>query len=668
MDIAVHTGTTKHAPGTILASLSFSAGDEHACLLLQIDGESRPAKTLEQEAAGILQHSLLGSEGEAWNRLDGALKELNGLFKGMMLSKSLDDVHAVVALIDRDGGLHVSHCGRGEAYLVRGGQASQITEFVKGKPVPAFIHISSGQLEEHDAVIMATQRLLRAVTPAQLTELARRHEGLLDEVKQALEMEQEESALVAITVGAPDGKSVHAPKIVEARTRSTPPSRSSRLRNRGMSLTAGLSLEGMSTMSTKYAKQAGSTILNLSGKVVPALSSLAGSMEKLRKGFDKFLSDLRHPQRKRRAQLLLIAGVVAAFLVIWLVVSLFTNSQRSRTRAELSELVTQIEQDIATADNRRIAGDAEAANTILARAEEYAKQVLNNESRLFTSEARDLLEQIRQKREAITNVTRLSPRVVVNLSSEGTAATGMVGLGDGEFVIYDRQDTYRVLLNELDAPKRIVEDEFILQGVNFPRYNSQVFFTTGNSVLESSTNQLTSMKTEDPAGWITGKDIETYLRNLYVLVPDRKQIYKYERLTNRYSAPVPYNVNGDLTGAIDMAIDGSVYVLKEGGNVVKLFRGESQPFTLRNAPEGLLENATKLYKVTDRNFYFLDPSENRVIVTAAEGTTGESAYLRQYILEGEQLGTLVDLYVDPEETRLYVLDEKRLYVIDLGPR
>ncbi len=672
MDIAVHTGTTRHAPGTILASLSFSAGDEHACLLLHVDGDQRAGKTLEQEAASILQHSLLGSEGESWNRLDGALKELNGLFKGLLLSKSLQDVHAVVALLDREGALHVSHAGRGEAYLVRGGVASQITEFTKGKPVAAFIHISSGQLEDGDAVILSTQRLLRAVTPAQLTEYARRGEGFLEHVQKSLEGEKEEAALAALTAGVPGADlPAKAAPASDARPRASAlPQRQRSRRAPALSF----SLAGVADVALHYAKQAGSSLRDLGTKAAPALATAGGKagtqFEAVKEKLDTLVSDLKHPQRKRRAHLFILAGVLSAFLVIWLVVSLFTSTQRSKTRAELSALVQQIEADISTANNRWIARDADSANTILARAEEYAKQVMNNESRLFRVEAVDLLDKIRQKREEINNISRVSPRLVVNLSSNTptVSAQGLIGLGDGEFVAYDRQNTFRVLLNKVDDPNKIVEDDLILQGANFPRFKTQVFMTTGNSMIEGTANQFTAMKTEDPAGWITGKDIETYLRFLYVLSPDRKQIYKYERLSNRYSAPAPYNVNGDLTGAIDMTVDGAVYVLKEGGTVLKLFRGETQPFALKHAPEDALATATKVFKVPEKNFYFLDPEKNRVIVATDGGESGESSYLRQYILEGEQLGSLVDLYVDPDESHLYVLDEKRLYVVDLAAR
>ncbi len=48
------------------------------------------------------------------------------------------------------------------------------------------------------------------------------------------------------------------------------------------------------------------------------------------------------------------------------------------------------------------------------------------------------------------------------------------------------------------------------------------------------------------------------------------------------------------------------------------------------------------------------------------GVAGEAKYERQYAMEGEQLGTPQDLYVDPEESHLYVLDEKRVFVVDLS--
>jgi hypothetical protein len=99
--------------------------------------------------------------------------------------------------------------------------------------------------------------------------------------------------------------------------------------------------------------------------------------------------------------------------------------------------------------------------------------------------------------------------------------------------------------------------------------------------------------------------------------------------------------------------------------VTKLLRGEAKPFSILHAPDGTFANATKIFKIPDSNMYFLDPTKNRIIVASDGGTAGESSYLKQYVLEGDQIGKLQDLYVDPEESHLYVVDEKRLYVVDL---
>ncbi len=678
MDVLVSTGSTK-ASGQSLVSQSFDSPHKEKVVFLVQTAGGPEADTLAQECAGIIRHALLEGEGEPWHRLDGTLKELNGLFKGFLLSKAMDEMHAVVALLDAQGTLHVSHAGRGEAYLVRGNTTSQITEFSRGKPLSVFVHISSGVLEEGDCVVFSTQRLLRSLTPAQLGGMTGGDpDEVLSDIAGALESERETAALALLTVGAREGKAAPA-----GRQRSAAmPSR--RDRRRGTAV-AGFTIPSLEDVTgflkrvqpvlqrvTKSGAAMGKKSMTkgaaIGKQTGPALSAAAGFMAKGREKAENFLADLRHPERKRRAHLLLLAGAVAAFLTILVIVNLITSSQRNKDRAELAALVAQIEEEIKTADNRKLAGDMEAANTILRQAEEKAKQVIADKGGYFKTEAGDLLDRIQDRRESLNNITRVSPRMVVNVSTKNpdVAALGLIGLNDGEFIVYDRQNSYRVLLNKLDDPHQIADQELVLQGTYFDRQKTQVYVTTGQSLIEMAGSQATPMKTDDPEGWVAGKDIEAYLRYLYVLAPEKKQIYKYERLTNRYSAPVNYNVNGDLTGALDMSIDGSVYVLKEGGTVLKLLRGEVQPFKINGAPENILKNAAKMYKVPEGNFYFLDPSQKRVIVVTDGGVAGEAKYERQFAMEAEQLGTPQDLYVDPDESHLYVLDEKRVFVVDLS--
>jgi len=622
-----------------------TSGGEQACILFHLEANPAEAKTLEKEALEVVKHALLETEGDAGTRLDGTLKELNGLIKGLILSDSIDDVHAIISIIDKSGMLHVSHAGRAEAYVVRAGAASQITEYTRGKAVPAFVHIASGLVEARDVVVYGTQRLLRTVTPAQLSQLSQRGDQLLDELIVALEGEKEQAALAVLHVNASRGTISEG---VKGKLKKKGP------RRRGGEKKIQFSLSGLSAVGGA---------LGGAGQRLMDISWMQGFSERV----VSVASDLKNPRRKRRTHLLILASAVAAFILIWAVVQLSTSSQRTQTRAELEQRVEEVEADMRTADNRRLAGDIESANAILMRAEQKAKQVMDNESNLFRMEALDLLDRIRAKREEINNIVRLSPRVVVNIATENpdVLAEGFVGLNDGEFLAYDRKDLYRVLLNAVDKPEELDSEELIQDATDFPRYQTIIFQMEDNSVIEIINEQPASMKTEDPAGWIKGTDIKAYLRYLYVLSPENNQVYKYERLSNRYTTPDEYNVNGDMTGALDMAIDGNVYVLKEGGEVMKLLRGEVKPFVIRHAPEGVLKEASKVFKVFDGSMYFLDPVNARIVVATDGGPTGESSYMKQYILEGDQIGELKDIYVDPDETKLYLIDEKRIYAIDL---
>jgi hypothetical protein len=660
-----------------LVSLPFETlHKEHVCLLMEVMGKDEGTRTIARECEAIVKHALLEAEGDAAERLDSALKEMNGLLKGMLVAGAVQDVHMIIAILDRANVLHVSHAGRAEAYLVRKGTASQITEYSPGKPTPAFVHIASGQIEANDILIFSTQRLLRSITPAQLSRLAGNRDTMIDMLERALETDGEHAALATMDFaveegevfnkGALRGREEEAPRHTSRHRKQS--GIESYLRSASSFLPSGASVRSaFSSAFGMISRLSSSARIKKMGETAGTI----GSMQWIGVARDRFaelLADLHHPERKKRAHLLLLASALASLIIIWAVVHLFTTSQRSKTQADLESLVAQINNEIQTADNRHIIGDDDAANKILDNAAEHAKQVMDNQSGLFRKDAFNLLQRIQSKKEEINNIVRLSPRLVATLSAKtpDIKAAGMIGLGDGEFMVYDLLSAYRVLLNSVEDPHRLSEDAPIIDGASLSRFQAQVFLVSGNSVVEWQNGQAVSMKTDDPKGWITGKAVAAYLRFLYVLSPETKQIYKYERLNNRYGVPVEYNVNGDLTGATDIAIDGSIYVLKEGGTVLKLFRGETQSFVIRRAPDELLKDTTKIFKVADRNFYLLDPLHSRVIVLSDGGPTGESSYLKQYVIEGQQIGTLTDLYVDSDESRLYVMDDTKVYVVDLS--
>lgn len=664
MKLDVSAGQTKAPSGTVLVPVILGdSKTDRVFLLIQSHGKADGADTLKEECVSVLTHAVLEGEGDAYTRLESALKELNGLLKGFLLSATVSEVHAIVAVFEHSGTVHLSHVGRSEAYLVRDGTAAQITEYSRGKPPAAFMHIVSGPLNDRDNVIISTQRILRALTPAQLAQTVQRGGNVVEHIVADLESEKEVACIAHVAVHGLSSEESRVPRQAAAPTRRTPAQR-----------------RGERTSALGFLKDLRLPSSMQSGAFTAKLKKHAGTAHgTIAKFVEKFQTDLHDPVRKRKAHLLLLAGAAALFLVLWVGIQLTLSSQRSQTKEELKTLMQQINADISTAENRQLTGDADSANAILARAEDRARQVMSNETGLFRSEALELLDRIKSKREEMNKVVRIvNPRVMANLGAKKSdiVSQGFLGFPNGEFLVFDRQDLYRVSLNSVDASDKLSQEELILDGAFFPRFQTRVFLTTGNSVLEVSGGQTLAMKTEDPKGWVTGADIKTYLRYLYILSPERKQIYKYERLAGKYGPPAEYNVSGDLTGALDMTIVGPVYVLKDTSTadksttgsreVVKLLRGEKQPLTIRNLPPGALNNTTKIFKSSPTgNFYFLDPDAKRVVVTSNDGDLGDSLYLKQYVLDSDQVSRLKDIYADPDDTELYVLDEKKVYTIDV---
>lgn len=685
MEIAVQTGATRSGNGMTLVARALVSGRERVVILLHARERRGTGDSMEDECVSIIRHSLLDAEGEPWVRLDGTLKELNGLFKGMMVAGGMDEIHAVIAFTDATGSLHVSHAGRGEAWLLRAGAASQITEFTRGKPISNFVHISSGSLEPGDTVVCATSRLMRVLTPVQLSQISQ-VEGSIDDLAKRLQGEGEQSALSILSVAGVSLLGRHQEEMEEVDEEERPAARrvdrrtaAARRRSRGS--TASVAKErAMDLLATAsgvlpFLKNVAGQARSVAGKAAEVGSRGAGklgtSTARVRTVSDRlmqFLQDFRHPERKRRAQLLLIAGALGTLLVIWMVVRLATMQQRSRTQAQLEQLVTQVQSDLRTAESRQISGDLTSANAILDQAEARAKQIIDSESGLFRGQAADLLTRVRDLREKLNNITRITePAVYVDLAEKNSAvsALGIIGVSEAEQASYDPLSSFRIISGILNDPIQVTEGDTIVDGTAFPRNQSLVFLLKGGSIVELSGNGTAAMKTEDVNGWVTGKDVETYSRFLYVLSPDAKQIYKYERLSNRYSAPVNYNANGDLTNALDMTIDTSVYVLRQGGEVVKLLRGQAQPFAIRGMPTGLLKTATRMTKMPGGNFYFLDPTEKRIVVATDGGREGESNYVRQYVLDDPSVEDLKDFTVDPAERVIYVQGETKVYKIDV---
>ena len=160
--------------------------------------------------------------------------------------------------------------------------------------------------------------------------------------------------------------------------------------------------------------------------------------------------------------------------------------------------------------------------------------------------------------------------------------------------------------------------------------------------------------------------VGTYEGQFYVLdsAESGDQIWRYRPQGNAYpQPPEPYFATLPESGpdyAIDMAIDGHIYLLYEDGTIEKFLGGELQPFEVQGVPGGLGEVAGFAVDPEGRGgVYVADRGNGRVVELHPDGR-----FKAQFRADG-MFDALEAVAVGEGSERLYVLDGGQLYAASL---
>ncbi|MCL5411810.1 MAG: hypothetical protein M1150_03725 [Patescibacteria group bacterium] len=155
--------------------------------------------------------------------------------------------------------------------------------------------------------------------------------------------------------------------------------------------------------------------------------------------------------------------------------------------------------------------------------------------------------------------------------------------------------------------------------------------------------------------------LANYHDNLYLLDVNQNAIWKYVPVEDGYSDGKNFlseKEKVDLSKAVSLTVDGSVWVLTSEGNVLKFTRGVREDFRIVGL-EGIFSNPTKIFtEETLTNLYLLDQKNKRIVVVSKEGE-----YLAQYV--SEKFSDALDVVADEASKKLFVLTQTKIYNVDL---
>ncbi len=173
----------------------------------------------------------------------------------------------------------------------------------------------------------------------------------------------------------------------------------------------------------------------------------------------------------------------------------------------------------------------------------------------------------------------------------------------------------------------------------------------------------------DGSLWARVSVAASYAGNLYLLDPSKSQILKYPANEGTWSPGVAYlatGVNVDLASAVDMAIDGDVWVLRGDGGLWRFTSGRLADFTLRDLETPLAKPTALTTAQPMVGLYVVDVGNQRIV----QFDKANGRYVRQIRPGSENrdaFAALKAVAVDEANRKLVFINGNQAYLATTPP-
>lgn len=345
--------------------------------------------------------------------------------------------------------------------------------------------------------------------------------------------------------------------------------------------------------------------------------------------------------------------IVALGLILSLsVYYAYQKNRKTQTAETVSEIKTTTDKVIKEAD-ALIGVDDKKAREILDQNLKKLKEIGS-----ASPEVKSLIQKTTAVLDKVNRVTRVSSSDVLydmKIENKDINPSGLTTAGSGVLLVVDSSQSKFFKL-PIDSPSSISAVES--SGAATPRFLSTTdtgaVFLGGSGFYsyDSQSGVITKMSVKLSFPLSGVETASSYLGNVYLV--HAGTLYKNDQvwLSDKVM----------LTNITSIAVDGSIYLLKTDGGVLKYTAGEKDNFEFSGLDKPL-SSPTQLYKTVDLgNIYVLDKGNSRVVVFDSSGK-----FRMQFAFDGDEFKDveLKAVSVSTDEKELFALVGTKIYKIGI---
>ncbi len=356
----------------------------------------------------------------------------------------------------------------------------------------------------------------------------------------------------------------------------------------------------------------------------------------------------------------LLFAVLGAVVVIFVLSLLLTNWQHRRAAAQtaFNNLVTQIENSENLIDSHLLYNDQVGAQTELAKAQTLLAS-LPHKKTVQQNTYNRLAAKLSAETDQIQKIVK---------PQEQAKAADLSGLGINNLIFFGAK-VYAASANTiyiLNPGATSTTNKLIVSGatdLSRPALDNKnlIYYWNNDKLIRfdpktASTSLLTVAGSEFKAG-IAG--FKVFNGGLYLVIPSKNQIYHYNPSQGGFAAATTWlKETVDLSQITDFAIDGSVYLLKTDGQVLKFYKGKTAEYKA-SALSPAMTSASKIIAGTNYLYIFEASSKRLAVLSKKDGTL-----VNQY--QVNSLNQPKDFTVDEASKVAYFLDGESIAKIVLN--